>query len=156
LGASSTIFSRPSFLSQKVVFWSGHPWRETPHGKLTIMSKLVDDAVRVLRELPEDVQAATARAIIEYGAGYDDDLALSEEQVGEAASMIPIAISSRSVTCALHGSIDPSGDAQINALDQPRKRIRTLFEDRAVAHGRGTRAVTMPIEHRDRPLRVFD
>ena len=29
----------------------------------------VDDAVRVLRELPENVQAAAARAIIEYGAG---------------------------------------------------------------------------------------
>jgi hypothetical protein len=41
------------------------------------MSKLVDDAVRVLRELPEDVQAAAARAIIEYGAD-DDDLALSD------------------------------------------------------------------------------
>ena len=44
-------------------------------------SKLVDDAVRVLRELPEDVQAAAARAIIEYGAGYDDEMALSDEQV---------------------------------------------------------------------------
>jgi hypothetical protein len=40
------------------------------------MSTLIDDAVRVLRELPEDVQAA-ARAIIEYGAGDDDDLARS-------------------------------------------------------------------------------
>jgi hypothetical protein len=49
-----------------------------PHGKLTIMSKLVDDAVGVLRELPENVQAAAARAIIEYGAGDDDDLALSD------------------------------------------------------------------------------
>ena len=47
------------------------------------MSKLVDDAVRVLRELPEDVQAAAARAIIEYGAGYDDDVALSDDQVAE-------------------------------------------------------------------------
>ena len=45
------------------------------------MSKLVDDAVRVLRELPEDVQAAAARAIIDYGAGYDTDVALSDEQV---------------------------------------------------------------------------
>ena len=45
------------------------------------MSKLVEDAVRVLRELPEDVQAAAARAIIEYGASYDDDVALSDEQV---------------------------------------------------------------------------
>ena len=48
---------------------------------LSIMTKLVDDAVRVLRELPENVQAAAARAIIEYGAGYDDDVALSDEQV---------------------------------------------------------------------------
>ena len=37
------------------------------------MSKLIDDAVRVLREFPDDVQAAAARAIIEYGAGHDDD-----------------------------------------------------------------------------------
>ena len=36
-----------------------------------IMSDLIDDAVRVLRELPDDVQAAAARAIIEYGAGHD-------------------------------------------------------------------------------------
>jgi hypothetical protein len=39
-------------------------------------SKIVDDAVSVLRELPEDVQTAAARAIIDYGAGYDDDMAL--------------------------------------------------------------------------------
>jgi hypothetical protein len=39
--------------------------------------------MRVLRELPENVQAAAARAIIEYGAGYDDDVALSDEQVAE-------------------------------------------------------------------------
>jgi hypothetical protein len=38
------------------------------------MNKLIDDAVEVLRELPEDVQAAAARAIIDYGAGYDDDV----------------------------------------------------------------------------------
>ena len=36
-----------------------------------IMSDLIDDAVRVLREIPDDVQAAAARAIIEYGAGHD-------------------------------------------------------------------------------------
>ena len=47
------------------------------------MTKLVDDAVRVLRELPENVQAVAARAIIEYGAGYDDDVALTDEQVAE-------------------------------------------------------------------------
>jgi hypothetical protein len=47
------------------------------------MSKLIDDAVRVLRELPEDVQAAAARAIIDYGNGYDDNMQLSDEQVAE-------------------------------------------------------------------------
>ena len=41
------------------------------------MSKLLEDAVRVLRELPDDVQAAAARAIIDYGAGHDDDNQLS-------------------------------------------------------------------------------
>jgi hypothetical protein len=48
-------------------------------GMLRIMTKLLDDAVRVLRELPENVQAAAARAIIEYGTGYDDDVALTDE-----------------------------------------------------------------------------
>lgn len=47
------------------------------------MSKLIDDAVKVLRELPDDIQAAAARAIIEYSAGYDDDVALSDDQVTE-------------------------------------------------------------------------
>jgi hypothetical protein len=47
------------------------------------MTKLVDDAVRVLRDLPKDVQAAAAHAIIEYGAGYDDDFGLSDKHVGE-------------------------------------------------------------------------
>lgn len=30
------------------------------------MSNLIEEAVRVLRELPEDVQAAAARAIINF------------------------------------------------------------------------------------------
>jgi hypothetical protein len=47
------------------------------------MSKLVEDAVRVLREMPDDMQAAAARAIIEYGAGSDEDMTLSDEQVAE-------------------------------------------------------------------------
>jgi len=47
------------------------------------MSNLVEDAVKVLRALPDDVQAAAARAIIDYGAGQDDDLQLSDEQVAE-------------------------------------------------------------------------
>lgn len=47
------------------------------------MSTLIEDAVRVLRELPEDVQEAAARAILNYGAGHDEDLQLSDEQVAE-------------------------------------------------------------------------
>lgn len=47
------------------------------------MSNLIEDAVRVLRGLPDDVRAAAARAIIDYGAGQDDDLQLSDEQVAE-------------------------------------------------------------------------
>ena len=47
------------------------------------MSNLIEDAVKVLRGLPDDVQAAAARAIIDYGAGQDDDLQLSDEQVAE-------------------------------------------------------------------------
>jgi hypothetical protein len=54
---------------------------------LTIMSNLVEDAVRILRDLPEDVQAAAARAIIDYGAGYDD-VALSDDQVAEVERRI--------------------------------------------------------------------
>lgn len=47
------------------------------------MSNLIDDAVEVLRGLPEDLQAAAARAILDYGAGQDEDLQLSDEQVIE-------------------------------------------------------------------------
>jgi hypothetical protein len=48
------------------------------------MSQLIDDAVRVLRDLPEDMQKVAARAIIEYGAGSDDDdVWLSDAQVIE-------------------------------------------------------------------------
>ena len=47
------------------------------------MSDLIEDAVKVLRGLPDDVQATAARAIIDYGAGRDDDLQLSDEQVAE-------------------------------------------------------------------------
>ena len=35
------------------------------------MTTLIDDAVRVLRELPDDVQSAVARAIIEYATSDD-------------------------------------------------------------------------------------
>lgn len=47
------------------------------------MTTLIDDAVRVLRQLPEDIQAAAARAILDYGAGFDDDVHLSDEQAQE-------------------------------------------------------------------------
>ena len=40
------------------------------------MSDLVEDAVDVLRKLPDDMQTAAARAIIEYAAYQDDDLRL--------------------------------------------------------------------------------
>lgn len=52
------------------------------------MSNLIEDAVKVLRELPDDVQEAAARAIIDYGASYDDDLQLSDEQVAEVERRI--------------------------------------------------------------------
>jgi len=36
------------------------------------MSELVDDAVRILRSLPDDVQEAVARSIIDYNAAEFD------------------------------------------------------------------------------------
>lgn len=47
------------------------------------MSDLIEDAVEVLRHLPENVQEAAARAIINYGASHDDDLLLSDAQAIE-------------------------------------------------------------------------
>jgi hypothetical protein len=47
------------------------------------MSTLLEDAVEVLKGLPEDLQAAAARAILDYGAACDDDLQLSDAQVTE-------------------------------------------------------------------------
>jgi hypothetical protein len=47
------------------------------------MSKLLEDAVRVLRDLPENVQSAAARAIIDYASSYNDDVQLSDEQAAE-------------------------------------------------------------------------
>ena len=46
------------------------------------MTKLVEEAVRVLRELPDERQETAARAIINYGAD-DDSVQLSDEQVAE-------------------------------------------------------------------------
>jgi hypothetical protein len=47
------------------------------------MSKLIDEAVTVLRNLPDDVAAAAAHAIIQYGTQEDEDLLLSEAQADE-------------------------------------------------------------------------
>jgi hypothetical protein len=44
------------------------------------MTKLLEEAVKVLRELADDRQEAAARAIINYGAD-DDEVQLSDEQV---------------------------------------------------------------------------
>lgn len=46
------------------------------------MANLLEEAVKVLRELPDDRQEAAARAIIDFGAD-DDDAQLSDEQVAE-------------------------------------------------------------------------
>ena len=46
------------------------------------MTNLLEEAVKVLRKLPDDRQEAAARAIINYGAD-DDDVQLSDEQVAE-------------------------------------------------------------------------
>ena len=46
------------------------------------MTKILDEAVKVLRGLPEDEQEKAARAIIDYGA-HDDELQLTDEQVVE-------------------------------------------------------------------------
>jgi hypothetical protein len=37
------------------------------------MTKLLDEALEVLRSLPENLQANAARAIFEYAATYEDD-----------------------------------------------------------------------------------
>ena len=44
---------------------------------------IIDEAVEVLRTLPEDVQAAAARAILDYGADHDNDPRLSDVQAAE-------------------------------------------------------------------------
>ena len=36
------------------------------------MNNLIEDAVKVLRELPEDTQRAVARAILDYTAGAQE------------------------------------------------------------------------------------
>ena len=52
------------------------------------MVKLVDEAVQVLRDLPENVQVAAARAILDYASSYDDDVQLSDEQAAEVERRI--------------------------------------------------------------------
>ena len=51
------------------------------------MTNLLEEAVKVLRELPDSRQEAAARAIIDYGAD-DDTVQLSDEQVAEIESRI--------------------------------------------------------------------
>ena len=46
------------------------------------MIKLVQEAIEVLKEMPEDRQETAARAIINYGTD-DDELQLTDEQVAE-------------------------------------------------------------------------
>jgi len=43
------------------------------------MASLIDDAIQALRQMPDDVQAAAARAILDYNAGQDDALLLGGE-----------------------------------------------------------------------------
>lgn len=52
------------------------------------MSRLLEDAVEVLRQLPDDLQQTAARAIISFGAGQDEDLRLSDAQVAEIEGRI--------------------------------------------------------------------
>ncbi len=47
------------------------------------MTKLIDEAIGVLRNLPDDVAAAAARAIIQYSTQVDEDLLLSDAQAEE-------------------------------------------------------------------------
>ena len=44
--------------------------------------ELVEDAVKVLRQMPASMQATAARAIIDYASG-DDEFFLSDDQVAE-------------------------------------------------------------------------
>jgi hypothetical protein len=37
------------------------------------MTKLVEEAVQVLRELPENMQINAARAILEFAAAYEEE-----------------------------------------------------------------------------------
>lgn len=59
-----------------------------PRARLFPMSKLVDEAVEVLKTLPQEQQATVARAILDYGAHHDDDLQLTDEQVIEVERRI--------------------------------------------------------------------
>lgn len=49
---------------------------------ITTMTELLEEAMRILRELPDDRQETAARAIINYGSD-DDEIQLSDEQVAE-------------------------------------------------------------------------
>ena len=43
------------------------------------MASLIDDAIEALRQMPEGVQEAAARVILDYNVGQDDNLRLTEE-----------------------------------------------------------------------------
>jgi hypothetical protein len=47
------------------------------------MTKLLQDAIEMLKDLPEDRQDTVARAIINYSAEDDDALELTDDQVAE-------------------------------------------------------------------------
>ena len=53
----------------------------------SMSSNLLEEAVKVLRGLPDDRQQAAVRAIIDYGAD-DNDVQLSDEQVAEIEQRI--------------------------------------------------------------------
>jgi len=71
------------------------------------MTNLLEEAVKVLRELPDDRQEAAARAIIDYGSD-DDGAQLSDEQVAEIERRVA------------------SPDRKFISLGQLDKRIRRL------------------------------
>ena len=70
------------------------------------MSNLVEEAVEVLKALPQEQQATVARAILDYSAGYDDDVQLSDEQVIEIERRIA------------------NPNRQFISLDEARSRLR--------------------------------
>ena len=50
-------------------------YASTAHGKMPGMSDLLDQAVQVLRSMPENMQEAAARTILNYAAILEDEQA---------------------------------------------------------------------------------